>query len=220
MTEQNSLEPAELERQARQLTRLETLMDVMFALMLFRVLAPLPMPSAEEDLEWTAGALLAFLNEAGGSIVMSLIGVILIVIYWLQNNKLLGNLVRTNGNHVAFCIAQLVFLVLYAYSMEIAEFFDSPATRFMQSMALAGVGFAGFLGFRYAAKDRRLLSDNVSGEDADALKISVLPEPVTALLTIPLAYVGPWAWEIGWLVMLPIGSWLRRRHDRRYAEDD
>jgi hypothetical protein len=60
----------------------------------------------------------------------------------------------------------------------------------------------------------------VSGEDADALKISVLAEPVTALLTIPLAYVGPWAWEIGWLVMLPIGSWLRRRHDRRYAEDD
>lgn len=220
MTDQESLEPAELERQERQLSRLEVLMDVMFALMLFRVLAPLPMPTAEEDWEWTAGALLAFLNEAGGAIVMSLIGVILIVIYWLQNNKLLGNLVRTNGNHVAFCIAQLVFLVFYAYAMSIAELFDSPTTRFMQSLALAGVGFAGFLGFRYAARDRRLLSDKVSNEEADALKISVLPEPVTALLTIPLAYVGPWAWEIGWLVMLPIGSWLRRRHDRRYAEDD
>lgn len=213
-------ETAEIERQERQLGRLQTLMDVMFALMLFRVLEPLPMPSAEEDWTWTFGALFEFFAEAGGAMIMSLIGVILIVIYWLQNNKLLGNLVRTNGPHVSFCIAQLVFLVLYAYGMAIAENFDSPATRAMQSFALAGVGFAGFLGFRYAAKDRRLLSDAISDKEADELKISVLPEPVTGLLTIPLAYIGPWIWEIGWLVMLPIGGWLRRRHNRRYAEED
>lgn len=42
---------------------------------------------------------------------MAVIGVILIVVYWLQNNKLLGNLTRTTGSHVSFCIAQLVFLV-------------------------------------------------------------------------------------------------------------
>ena len=39
------LEPAELERQSRQLSRLETLMDVMFALMLFQILAPLQLPA-------------------------------------------------------------------------------------------------------------------------------------------------------------------------------
>lgn len=220
MPDKESLpDPAELERQQRQLGRLETLMDVMFALMLFRVLAPLPMPAEEEDWVWTFGALFEFLAEAGGAILMAVIGVILIVIYWLQNNKLLGNLARTNGSHVAFCIGQLFFLVLYAYAMAIAENFDSPTTRAMQSLALAGVGFAGFFGFRYAARDRRLLSDNISDRAADALKISVLPEPVAALVTVPLAFIGPWVWEIGWLVMLPFGAWLRRRHDARYAED-
>lgn len=213
-------EPAELERQRRQLSRLETLMDVMFALMLFRVLAPLPMPREEGDWVWTIGALGDFLAEHGGAIVMALIGVVLIVIYWLQNNKLLGNLARTNGKHVSFAIAQLVFLVFYAYAMGMAEDFDSPTTRALQSLSLAGVGLAGFFGFRYAAQDRRLLGENLSDKEADELKISVLPEPVAALITIPLAYVGPWIWEIGWLVMLPIGSWLRRRHSTRYDEPD
>ena len=213
-------EPAELERQGRQLSRLETLMDVMFALMLFRVIAPLPMPQEESGWVWTFGALTDFFAEEGGAILMAVIGVILIVVYWLQNNKLLGNLVRTNGNHVSFCIGQLVFLMFYAYGMAIAEEFDSPSTRALQSLALAGVGLSGFFGFRYAARNRRLLSDAMSDQDADALKISVLPEPVAALLTIPLAFVGPWAWEIGWLVMLPIGGWLRRRHNVRYDEED
>ena len=213
-------EPSELERQTRQLGRLETLMDVMFALMLYRIIAPLPLPVAEEDWVWTLGALGEFFAEEGGSILMAIIGVILIVVYWLQNNKLLGNLVRTNGTHVSFCISQLVFLVFYAYAMAIAEDFDSPATRVMQSFALAGVGLGGFFGFRYAARNRRLLSDSLTDQEADSLKIAVLPEPVAALLTIPLAYIGPWAWEIGWLVMLPLGGWLRRRHNARYEELD
>jgi len=212
--------PAELQRQERQLVRLGTLMDVMFALMFYRVIAPLPMPTEEEGWVWQFGAFGEFFSEAGGAIAMAIIGVILIVVYWLQNNKLLGNLERTNGTHVTFCIAQLVSLVFYAYAMAMAEDFDSPTTRAMQSIALAGVGFAGFLGFRYAARDRRLLSDAMSDKEAAELKISVLPEPVAALLTIPLAFVGAWAWEIGWLVMLPIGNWLRRRHDQRYNEED
>jgi uncharacterized membrane protein len=214
------IQPAELERQQRQLSRLQTLMDVMFALMLFRVLAPLPMPQEEENWVWTFGALGDFLAEEGGVIVMALIGVILIVVYWLQNNKLLGNLARTNGNHVAFCIAQLVCLVFYAYAMGMAEDFDSPTTRALQSVFLAGVGLAGFFGFRYAARDRRLLTESISDKEADELKISVLPEPVTALITIPLAFIGPWIWEIGWLIMLPLGGWLRRRHIARYDETD
>ena len=135
-------EPAELERQGRQLSRLETLMDVMFALMLFRVIAPLPMPQEESGWVWTFGALTDFFAEEGGAILMAVIGVILIVVYWLQNNKLLGNLVRTNGNHVSFCIGQLVFLMFYAYGMAIAEEFDSPSTRALQSLALAGAEYA------------------------------------------------------------------------------
>ncbi len=212
------METAERERQRRQLGRLEMLMDVMFALMLFRVLAPLPMPSAEDDWSWEFGALAGLWQEIGPAFLMAMIGVILIVIYWLQSNKMLGNLERTNGPHVSFSIGQLVFLMLYAYAMAMAEDFDSPTTRALQSFALAGVGFCGFFGFRYAAKERRLLSNSISDREADALKVSVLPEPVAGLLTVPLAFLGPWAWELGWLVMLPLGSWLRRRHDARYLE--
>ena len=211
-------QPAELERQERQLSRLSTLMDVMFALMLFRVLQAIPPPSQEEDWIWTAGALMEFLAEAGDGILMALIGVILLVIYWLQNNKLLGNLTRTNGVHVSFCIAQVVFLIFYAYGMAIAEDFDSPATRALQSLSLAGVGFAGFLGFRYASRNRRLLSETMTNKEADELKIAVLPEPVVALITADLrfnqlettrAMLDTVASPIYWLADIPtrIGDW-------------
>lgn len=194
------------------------LMDVMFALMLFRILAALPMPSEEDGWTWELGVLLGLWTEIGPAFLMMIIGVVLIVIYWLQNNKLLGNLERTNGPHVSFSIGQIVFLMLYGYAMATAVDFDSPTTRALQSIALAGVGFCGFFGFRYAARERRLLSPSLSEREADALKISVLPEPVAGLLTVPLAFFGTWAWELGWLVMLPFGSWLRRRHDARYLE--
>ena len=32
------------------------------------------------------------------------------------------------------------------------------------------------------------------------------PEPVAGLLTVPLAFIGPWAWELGWLVGWDEGS--------------
>ncbi len=81
------VESAEVERQRRQLGRLETLMDVMFGLMLFR------------------------LDAISGD-------------------------------------------------------FDSPAARVMRSLALAGVRFCGFLGFRYAARNRHLLSDSLTDAEA------------------------------------------------------
>jgi hypothetical protein len=84
---------------------------------------------------------------------------------------------------------------------------------------LAGVGFAGVAGWSYAIKNRRLLSDSISDQEAAAIRISVLPEPVAALITIPVAFIGPWAWEIAWLVMLPIGAWLRRRHEAAYDDE-
>lgn len=210
---------ATLERERNQLTRLQTLLDVMYALMLFRVIAPMPIPDDPENWLWEFGTVAEFLAEQGGQFLMSIIGVILIIIYWVQNNRLFGNLVRTNGAHVSFAIAQIVFLMFYAYAMRLGELFASPGTAALQSVALAGVGFSAVAGWNYAIKDRRLLSDALSDREAQAIRISVLPEPVTALITIPIAFIGPWAWEVAWLVMLPIGGWLRRRHEMAYANE-
>lgn len=204
-------------RERSQLTRLQHLIDVMFALMLWKIVSPLPIPEEEEGWTWSFGAVAGFLGENGATFVMAIIGVILIIIYWVQNNQLFGNLARTNGPHTSFAIFQIVFLAFYAYAMRLGESFGSPGTLALQSVALAGVGFTGVAGWSYAMKDRRLLADSITDSGARELRLSVLPEPIAAVITIPIAFIGPWWWEIAWLTMLPIGAWLRRYEQKRNA---
>ncbi len=38
-------------------------------------------------------------------------------------------------------------------------------------------------------------------------------QPISAVITIPFAFVGPWAWEIAWLVY-PIAAFIWKRARR------
>ena len=43
-----------------------------------------------------------------------------------------------------------------------------------------------------------------------AVCLKTLAEPAAALLTIPCAFIGPWLWEIAWLMFIPAGQILKR----------
>ena len=205
------------QREQRQLSRLETLLDVMFALMLWRIVTPLPLPEPTE--RWSLGYLWDFEVANSDFFLSAGIGVIIIVIYWAQSNALLGNLARSDAKHAATAIAQIVFLMLYGYSIRLSELLPGiPGPYILQSLTLAGVGFSGVLGWNYAMKNRRLLSEAISDQGALDLRLGVLPEPVTALLTIPFAFLGGWAWNLSWLLYIPVAALLRRR--RRSGKDD
>ena len=42
-----------------------------------------------------------------------------------------------------------------------------------------------------------------------------MAEPITAMITIPIAFVGPVFWEISWLSYLLVASLLKRRRARQ-----
>jgi hypothetical protein len=89
----------------------------------------------------------------------------------------------------------------------------SNATRALESIAAALVGIAGGWGWSYAIKNHRLLLPEVTEPYAYRLRDRILAEPITAIITIPFAFVGPIFWEISWLsyplVVLLVGG--RRR---------
>jgi uncharacterized membrane protein len=95
---------AQKERDAVQLRRLHMLTDVIFAVLLIRLFMLLPHPVKPET-----GAFdpLVIFTEGGANFIMFVIGFILITIYWIQNNKTSGNLVATDGKHVALSILQI-----------------------------------------------------------------------------------------------------------------
>jgi len=199
---------AKIQRETRQLKRLETLLDSVFALVIVLIALNLPEPS---QVNWSGGSLGKFLLAHVGDLGIVVIGLILVVVYWVQNNALFGNLVRTDNRHAFISIVQVFFLLFYLYTIGLGvEFHGEAAALALQSCAAALVGIAAAANWWYASKDRRLLSAEVSDQEARELQLRVLAEPITALITLPCSFLGPVTWELAWLTYPLVALVLRR----------
>ena len=216
--EKTAKSEAVLEREARQLRRLEMLVDIVFGLMIIRIFLLLPNPSS---LKLTEGRhLLDELAPHADSFAVILIGLILIILYWGQNNTQFGNLERTDGRHAAMNILSLFFLLLYLYFVRLgeSEFKDDVDALAMQSISLAIAGFISAGAWMYASKNRRLLSAALTEREAKERTIGFLVEPIVALFSLFFAFVSPIAWTLSWLAAIPLGWLLRRRLPKEEAE--
>ena len=206
--------PAEIQRDERQLRRLQTLMDVVFGVLIIRLFMILPAP--EVVLEGGVDPLTIF---GRGNFLMFIIGILLVSIYWFQSNKTNGNLVATDVKHSFLSILQMLFLLLYFYSISLDAATESDALAlFMQSVTLSLAGFTGVAAWVYVANHAELLSEAVSEKEANEITTNILSEPISAAITIPFAFVGPIAWNISWLSALLIGSFLKKRHKKKYDD--
>ena len=108
----------------------------------------------------------------------------------------------------------MFFLLVFLYAIGLSmEFPGSMTTRITESVAAALVGLTSVVGWYYARHGRRLLAPEISDEEAAALQDRIFAEPLTALLTIPCAWIGPTAWEIAWAAY-PLLAWLLKRRRR------
>jgi uncharacterized membrane protein len=204
----NDVLKAQRTRETRQLRRLEILMDVVFGVVIWRFFFLLPRPS-KGALDWDSMSM--FLSANLDRFVIATLGIIIVIVYWVQNNALFGNLERTDNRHTAISIFQIFFLLLFLYSIRIGLVFEgSVSAKIFESVAAALLGFASVLGWFYAMKNHRLLSEDVSRDKALEVLDRTLVEPVTALITIPCAFIGPYAWEAAWF-LYPLVLGLMRR---------
>jgi hypothetical protein len=185
-------------RGKKQLRRLEVVMDVLYAIMIWRAFQLLPRPTKAD---WSLEGMKAFLSANGLGYVLVVVFILIVIIYWIQNNVLFDNLERTDGKHTALSIAQLFSLLLFLYAIKLGvDVGASAASRVVESSTAFLVGFFSAAAWGYAIKDRRLLAPEVTQQYADTLRKRYYAEPVTAALTIPFAFVGPIAWEISWFL--------------------
>jgi uncharacterized membrane protein len=200
-------------RESLQLQRLARMVDVVYAIVIWRIFILLPNPTAEQ-LSWEHIG--SFLGANIGAFLMAFIGMVVTIIYWIQNNVMFGNLQSTDSRHSILSILQIFFLLAFLVSLrEGIELGPSVGTRALESVTAALVGIAGGWGWAYAVKNHRLLLPEVTEQYANRLKDRILAEPITAMITLPCAFVGPISWEISWL-SYPLVVWLVRQ--RRRAE--
>jgi uncharacterized membrane protein len=206
----NDRTKAQLERDAKQLQRLERLIDVIFAILIWMVFQNLPVPSKEEFDQLSN---LQLINAYKDSLIMIFIGIFLILTYWGTNNRVFGNLARTDGRHATLSVIQICFLLLYIYSIGFEmEFTGFTVALVAQSVTLALSGYMSVLAWLYARKGRRLLTSAISDKEAEELQIGILTEPLAATFTIPFAFLGPAAWNLSWLSLIFFSWLLKKRH--------
>ena len=195
-------------REERQLRRLEVLIDVVFGLAILRVLSNLPnVPPGITDLSVAHKAL----TERSSEIEVVVVGVAMIVVYWIQNNGLFGGLKRTDNRHTAIAILQVVFLLLFLYASRLGVVLKGErATLLAQSLTAMAMGAAAGYGWAYAMKERRLLSAEVTDDEAVRIRAGTWTEPLSALCTIPFAFLSSTWWTLSWL-LYPVIRYIVRR---------
>ena len=188
----------EVKRSVLQLSRLERMMDIIFALVLWRLFTFLPTQKVGDD-KWSS--VTAMLIQEWKIFAFVLLAVIIVIIYWLQNNSLLGNLKKTDAVHTAISIFQMFFVLLFLYSIGIGIRIGSGVdSRVFESVMVMMVGVMSLLGWYYAMHKGNLLDPELGAEDAVHIRQKNMAEPITAAITILFAFVGPVAWELSWFL--------------------
>ena len=190
--------PELVKRSILQLSRLERIMDVIFALVIWRLFTFLPTQDVDEG-KWSS--VIEMFAAEWETFLFVLLAIVIVIIYWLQNNSLLGNLKKTDGIHTTISVFQMFFVLLFLYSIgsgvSIGSGMDS---RVFESFTAMMVGVMSLLGWHYAMHKGDLLDPDLDAEEAIHIRQKNLAEPITAAITIPFAFVGPLAWELSWFL--------------------
>jgi len=191
-----------------QLLRLGTLTDVVYAVALVLIIQWLPLP--EESHATGSVWLIDLWAEYSQNIIAVVIGLVFSIMYWIRSNTLMTALDRTDGVHTGLSIASVFFLLLLLYTARVSAEVAAPSRRAGESVAVALIGIAAGAAWWWARK-KGLTREGLSKDEMLGVQLEAFTEPLTALVTLPFAYVGELAWNLAWFAYIPIAAFLRRR---------
>jgi hypothetical protein len=206
---------AQIERGVGLLNSINIVINVLYALLIFQVFLILPRPG-DPLLEYQT--LSQIYSENLSQLLVIVVGLILIIMYWIQFNRQLGNLVRSSPIHAAMSVLQMFCLMIYLYFVRFDMEFDGMKLALqMESIFLALAGFIGAFSWRYARK-QLLTSNQITDDEELSIFYSLLPEPSASLFTLPFASFGPGIWTLSFLIIIPIGYVLKLMRKRIEAK--
>ncbi len=203
------------ERGSKQLFRLAIIIDVLYALMIYKIFLFLPRPEVDG---FTKDDLVEVLTTSYLNYLVMFVGFVLIIIYWMQSNLQFGNLERTDGKHATLSLLQVISLMIYLYFVRIDVEFDGAVIALqMESIFLALAGFLAVWSWHYSIKNN-LITDTLTTLEQNKVYLKLFPEPITAVLTLPFAVLGPDIWTLSWLLLIPVGIILKKVRQRLAAK--
>ena len=184
-----------------------------YALLIFQIFLILPRP---DDPELEYNTLEQIYSENVNVLLAMVVGLLMTITYWMQFNKLMGNLVKSSSMHAVLSLVQTFLLMIYLYFVRFDMEFDGPTLALqMESLFLSLAGFTGILSWIHARRNK-LASDQIDEKEETAILYGILPEPLAALFSLPFAVYGPGIWTLSFLIIVPITLYLNWRKKRLY----
>ena len=188
------------------LRSLGVFLDVVFALMFFKIAEFLP---SFQDGRWVhlPHGLLSLLTSQPMNLMRVVFGLIVTAYYWNRKNTFLSVLARSNVVVATLSIAALTFLCLFMYAL-IADptYAGGVPTLLLQSVTLLIASLLGLFGLRYAIHANLTRPElKASAEQIARLDLS---NPLTAIIATTLSWSGLTIWTLSWFVLMPLFSWL------------
>lgn len=202
-------EPGEARQGRKRLRRLQTFLDVAYAVLFVDFIQYLP---HTEDMAWEElpYGLLSLLLDNAVDLLRLIIAVGLTLISWNLTHKLLGPLTRTDARHTMLALLQLFFVCMFLFFAVADPALESLSSPVGQCVCLAVSGFIGLAGFAYA-QNKGFTDPDLSDENLAQVAQGASIEPTTALLNTGLAFVGPGAWTVGWFLIPIVVIQVRKR---------
>ena len=214
-TTKKEITPAEIARNKNSLNRIQTLLDVVYGLMIFTLFQLLPRPTQAQLNDRDFFGMYA---ESGADLMVVLIGIILIIIYWGQSNRQFGNLKFIDTKVATLSIVQVFSLLIYLYFMRMDNQTDGDEfTLLMESIFMAIAGFIGVYNWNYCRKSD-FFDEHLSEEEAYETIYKFYPEPIVATLTIPLAFIGSNWYMAGWLLLIPVTMLMNNQKKKKIEQ--
>jgi hypothetical protein len=183
----NDSKQPQMRRGSLLLTRLERLSDVVYGIIIWQLFMLIPTPDSVGK-DWDS--LGAYIDDAGITILVALIGIGWTIVYWRQSGRHLAALQTTDGLHSALSILQLFFLFVFLYSMKLGVDIGGMAgTWALESCSATAVGLCSLFAFAHARRKRRLLHPDVTDDEARQIAVRARAEPLSTGITIPFAFV-------------------------------
>lgn len=191
------------------LRSLNRLFDVIFALLIFRVMEFMPSFQDGHWLQLPYG-ILSLLASQPVNLTRVVFGLILVFYYWSRKNTVLGLVEKSDALFATLSFASLMFIGLFTYALEAdPTYAGGPPTLLLQSASIAIAGLLGYAALRYAMH-AGLIAPEMRASVGHILRVD-LSNPLTAIIATALSWSGLAIWTISWFVLMPLLGWLLGR---------
>jgi uncharacterized membrane protein len=176
-----------------------TLANVLFALCMFASVTKLSFPVAN----LTDSQLLDMLRRDTNLLLNFIVAFIFLALYWIKFVSKLRHIERANNTLLSIWLVYLGFVCLYPFAENLlGNYPGSPVAQITFSALWAIIGFLSMAHWWYA-RQAQLVEAHLPVETSQRHFYMSLPEPLFALISIPLALYSDWAYYGALLLTVP-----------------